>query len=154
MKPATATLLCTAGILLYACKTQNGHPLSLSDAYAYAPVTPSAPGVAYFTLSNQGAAMTTAHAFASDCFARAELHASTIESGVSKMRPVASLDIGPARSVALQPGGLHLMLLSPTKNVSPGSACKLRVKFTDDTELETTVELLDRTIYRPAEPVK
>lgn len=147
-------LVCFTVVLLSACKIQNDTTLAVRDAYAYAPLTATTPGVAYFTLANGGTAAITVQEFSSNCFARAELHSSILENGAMQMRPVSSIRVEPLSSLSLRPGGLHLMLITATSGVEPTSRCELTVRYDEAKTLTFDVELLDRSTYRPAEPVK
>ncbi|MBT8086262.1 MAG: copper chaperone PCu(A)C [Woeseia sp.] len=136
-----------------ACETQQVEALSASDVYAYAPLTATVPGVAYFTLTNQGSTALTVREYSSDCFEQAELHSSVMDDGVMEMRPVKMLRIEPASSVTLRPGGLHLMLINASAAIKPGNNCRIAVLYGADKRLDFEVTLLDRSTYRPAEPV-
>jgi len=58
----------------------------------------------------------------------AELHETKIVDGVSRMRAVPELRIGPDDAAVLKPGGLHLMLMDPRTPLQPGS--RIAVEFT------------------------
>jgi hypothetical protein len=55
----------------------------------------------------------------------AELHHMSHESGVMKMRHVESLDLPAGKTVALEPGGYHIMLLDIGRPLKPGDRVKL-----------------------------
>lgn len=63
----------------------------------------------------------------SSAFADTSLHETRIIGGISRMRPVPTLRIGPEGAVDLKPGGLHLMLMQPTARLKAGS--KVAVEF-------------------------
>jgi periplasmic copper chaperone A len=67
----------------------------------------------------------------SRAFADASLHATTLEGGVSRMRPIATLRLGAHKSAVLAPGGLHLMLMQPATQVSPGDRIAITFKLED-----------------------
>lgn len=67
----------------------------------------------YLTLSNTGTAAVQVIAVSSPQFATAELHRTVVEDGVARMEPVGQLEIAAGKSVSLEPGGLHLMLIEP-----------------------------------------
>ncbi|MGB5581243.1 MAG: copper chaperone PCu(A)C [Woeseia sp.] len=148
-----ATLvLCTAAIT--ACKPQADAALVVSNAYAYAPLGSGTPGVAYLTLSNTSSAAIEVQGFASDCFATVELHSSVINNGVSAMQAVEKIPLAAMSSVSLRPGGLHLMLFEPVAAVAAGTNCQFEITYEHDQKSSIAVTLLDRSTYRPAEPVK
>ena len=67
----------------------------------------------------------------SQAFADASLHATTLEGGVSRMRPIAKLRLGSHRTAVLAPGGLHLMLMQPAAQVRPGDRIAITFKLED-----------------------
>lgn len=142
-------------LLLFAgCKSPDNAALVVSEPYGYAPLGENGPGVAYFTLVNTGATALQVRSFASDCFANAELHTSVMDNGISKMRPVEMLEVAALSSISLRPGGLHLMLFDARESVAAGSSCRMTITYDDEGSVAFDVVLLDRSRFRPAEPVK
>lgn len=152
---ATLTgLACCLLLLCAGCKAPGDTVLAVSEPYAYAPLNDDGPGVAYLTLVNSGAAAVQVRGFSSDCFANAELHTSVMDNGISKMRPVEMIEVPALSSLSLRPGGLHLMLFGARESVSVGSNCRMTISYDDERSVTFEVALLDRSRYRPAEPVK
>ena len=58
-----------------------------------------------------------------------ELHGSTNDAGVMRMRPVPSLALPSGQSVELKPGGLHLMMMGLKRPLTPGSSFPLTLTF-------------------------
>ena len=75
---------------------------------------PTAPGVpvaaGYLTIVNGGTQADALVGASSPRAARIELHQSSFEGGVMRMRPVARIEIPPRATVRLGPNGLHLMM--------------------------------------------
>lgn len=67
-------------------------------------------------LRNRGSSPIELTGFSSPQFGRVSLHRSETVDGVSRMREVATLRVGPGESVELTPGGYHLMLMAPGPN--------------------------------------
>ena len=67
----------------------------------------------------------------SHAFADASLHESTLQGGVSRMRPVAKLRLAAHETVVLAPGGFHLMLMQPTAQVRAGAKIAIAFKLDD-----------------------
>jgi copper(I)-binding protein len=82
------------------------------------PNTPMLAG--YARLSNRGDEAISVNAVSSAFFAKASLHETQDDNGVSKMRPLGTLLLKPGASVDLAPGGKHLMLMQPRGEVKPG----------------------------------
>ena len=58
----------------------------------------------------------------SDGYASAELHETTLVDGVSRMRATPALRIDANGAAELKPGGLHLMLMDPRKDLHAGES--------------------------------
>jgi periplasmic copper chaperone A len=103
--------------------------IMVMDAYARASLTPSATsGAAYMTLMNHGVAADTLVKVTTDA-ANAEIHETQTIDGVMKMRPVERLVLQPNATVALVPGGLHLMLTGLKAPLKDGGTIKLTLTF-------------------------
>jgi copper(I)-binding protein len=69
-------------------------------------------GAGYLTITNTGSTPDRLTGGTLTGAARLEVHASSNEGGVARMRPVESgLEIKPHQTVTLAPGGYHLMLM-------------------------------------------
>lgn len=86
-------------------------------------------GVAYFNIENRSEATVTVNHIDSPQYDDVQMHETTIEDGVSRMRPVASFQIDPSSTVNFMPGGKHVMLMHPSTNVMPGSPVTLEFHF-------------------------
>jgi hypothetical protein len=62
---------------------------------------------------------------ASPAAARAELHSTSVEEGVMRMRPVASIELPSKKAVKLAPGGLHIMLIDVKQPLKAGDKVPL-----------------------------
>lgn len=80
---------------------------------------------AYMIIDNTGAAPASITRITSPDFQRTELHRTLIKDGVASMAPVATLQIPAGESVALLPGGMHLMLFDPLRPLHAGDSVTL-----------------------------
>jgi len=105
-------------------------------ALAESPITianPSIPapagevGVAYFTLTSSSDDTLTS--VASDCCRAVELHTSTMDGGVMRMRKLESVPLKKGEAVAFAPGGLHVMLIGLKKPLKPGDVVPISFGF-------------------------
>jgi len=89
--------------------TVQAQPASVKDAWVRAP----APGqnVAGVYMEIVSRADSVLVAVASPAAARAEMHSTTQEAGVMKMRPLEKIELPAGKAVKLAPGGLHVMLI-------------------------------------------
>lgn len=90
----------------------------------------------YFTLANRGGETRQLVGSRSDAFGDVSIHRSFVEDGVSKMRPAGDLDIDSGATLTFEPGGLHLMLMSPRSDVSPGQHIPIWLCFADGEDVE------------------
>jgi len=80
---------------------------------------------AYGRFINSGADTIEITSFESDSFASVSLHQTTIEDGTSRMQELKHWSIEPGATAVLEPGGLHLMLMQPTREIVAGSTVEL-----------------------------
>lgn len=100
--------------------------LSIDEVWARASAG-STSGV-FLTIRNDGDADRLV-AITSKAAGAAELHTTTKEGDVMKMRQVDGLDIPAHGSVALQPGGYHIMLLGLKSPLKAGATVPLSLQF-------------------------
>lgn len=81
----------------------------------------------YATLRNGADADITITGARSADFARVELHEMTMDGGMMRMRPLSGIAIPARRSVALAPGGTHLMLVEPKRALKLGDVVDLEL---------------------------
>jgi putative membrane protein len=60
---------------------------------------------------------------------RAELHQTTLEGGMMRMRPVDEVALGPGEERILAPGGLHVMLLELAAPLAVGDSVEVRLRI-------------------------
>ena len=82
----------------------------------------------------------------SNAFDQIEIHSSFIENGISTMRKMDSLKIPENSEVKLDPGGYHLMLISPIKEIKEGNLVEMIIYY----EAEDRIKILrsDATVLR------
>lgn len=101
-----------------------GHPWSR-------PTPPSAPAAAgYLTITNNGKTADRLVSVSTPAAGQAEIHRMSMDGGIMRMRPVAGgLVIAPGATVALAPGGYHLMLMNPTRPFKLGDRIPATLRF-------------------------
>lgn len=122
-------------LVLVACESESSPPLVAADVVVTEPLPGRMMSAAYLSLTNNSRHAIRINRVSSPNFAAVELHESSIEDGVAKMRPVEELVIAPDSKVALQPGGLHLMLMRPKSD-----AGSVSLNFYQDTTLLLSVD--------------
>ena len=92
------------------------------------PTAPTAGG--YMTITNKGTAADRLIAVESPAAANAEIHDMKMEGSVMRMRPVeGGLALPPGQTVALKPGGYHVMFTGLKAPFVKGSAVKATLVF-------------------------
>ena len=88
------------------------------------------PAAAYLTIANPGGAADALLSAVSPGAASVELHETAMASdGMMGMHPVARLDVPAGGSVALAPGGYHLMISGLKTELRPGDRLELDLVF-------------------------
>jgi copper(I)-binding protein len=121
-----ACIALAAGVPLYAAVAADG--VTVQEAWARASAGPATTGAAYVTL--MGADQPDSLVGASTpVAATAEVHETTNDNGVMKMRPVGAIPIPPHQTVTLSPGGYHIMMTGLTHKLVAGESFPLTLTF-------------------------
>lgn len=125
-RPSLFVILALLTVLMLACDGNNTSArLALADGW----VRGMPPGMnmtaAYGRFVNSGDGAIEIVALESDSFASVSLHQTTTEAGTSHMKPVDVWSIEPGATAVLEPGGLHLMMMQPRRELAVGSTVKL-----------------------------
>ncbi len=143
MKHVFAVL--TAGLLTLAtAAVSHAHgyrigELRIEHPWARPTVTDRTPGAAYFVVTNRGEAddrlvEVRPHP---DFAGRAEIHTHIDDGGIMRMREVENGLVIPAgQEVALQPGGLHIMLYELAAPLQAGDLHAMTLVFERSGEIE------------------
>jgi len=118
-----------AAVLLSACAQDSGPQVTIANVSILAPMPGRSAGVAYFMIENRGDTTITINRIDSPQYDNVQMHETTIEDGVSRMRQVESFQVNPSSEVEFKMGGKHVMLMGPTTNVLPGSPVTLEIHY-------------------------
>lgn len=77
----------------------------------------------------------------SDAAKTVELHQTAMENNVAKMGPVAAIDIPANGTVELKPGGYHIMLIEPVRELKPGDSINVTLVFEKAGEIPVRAEV-------------
>jgi len=121
----------------------NATGLAVHEPWAR-PTSPVATvGAAYMTITNHGTGPDRLLGASSPVAAEVQLHGTTDDNGVMRMRPVENLEIAPHGSAALGPGGMHFMLMELAAPLVAGSRFPLTLKFERAGEVTVDVVVQD-----------
>lgn len=93
-------------------------------------------GVGFLRLKNAGAAAERVVGASTPAAARVEMHVTTRDGDVMKMRQVESFEIPAGGSFELKPGGAHLMLTGLRRPLAKGDRVPLTLKLQSGGTLE------------------
>jgi periplasmic copper chaperone A len=115
-------------LMVAACARLPSEP-TVTLAWVRLPAVTGQPAAAYFTI--QGGRRDEALVQVASALApRAELHASmTGTSGMTMMKPLASVDVPAGARIVFKPGARHVMLYGLDPAIVPGTAVPLRFGF-------------------------
>ncbi|MGB0495847.1 MAG: copper chaperone PCu(A)C [Kangiellaceae bacterium] len=99
------------------------------NAWVREPIIESDIHAGYFTLVNVSAKDLELVSISSDAYETVEIHEMTHKNGMMKMAEIDSLDISANGKVKLSPGGKHLMLINPSREIKTGGRVELILKF-------------------------
>ena len=103
--------------------------LSIGNPWIRESLPPHSQGAGYMTIENQGSAEEVLTRVEADGAGKVEIHLSYEEGEVMKMKKVGHISIPGGGNVALQPGGLHLMLVDLEDKLETGESVKLTLHF-------------------------
>jgi len=103
--------------------------LQIGQPWARSTVPAQKTGGAYLQVRNTGSTPDRLLGGTTSAAERVELHSMKMEGDVMKMREVPAIEVPAGQTVALQPGGLHLMLVGLKGPLKPGAAVPLTLKF-------------------------
>jgi copper(I)-binding protein len=112
-----AALLAASPALAHAYKAG---PLQIAHPWARETPVGATMGAGYLSVTNTGTEADRLIAVETAGAAKVEMHESTTENGVAKMRPVTAVEIPAGVTTALKPGGFHLMLVGLKESLAEG----------------------------------
>jgi len=141
LKTLSASVVAIAGLAGIAWAEEP--TVIVEDAWSRASIGMNRPGAAYMTIRNLGAETETLVGIRTDLAMMPEIHLSaTNEQGVSTMTPIGDIEIAPDEAVALEPGGLHVMLMQLSRPMIEGETFALTLVFADGDEATVEVPIL------------
>jgi len=99
--------------------------------------TADQPAGGYFVIANASAEADALTSVSSPAFGSVQMHETVMMtaepgqsgSGMMGMQPVSEIAVPADGTVALEPGGYHLMLMQPTGPIAPGDTVELTLTF-------------------------
>ena len=135
MKNLTLMLAGVAALMVAAAAPARAQEKKAGDLVITQPwsrATPTGAKVAggYLTIENKGSAPDRLVGGAGDVAGKLEIHEMAMNNGVMTMRPLdKGLTIEPGKTVKLEPGGYHLMLMDLKNPLKQGEKVPLMLEF-------------------------
>ena len=108
--------------------------LEVEDAYVRGMPPGQSTTAAFMTLHNTGAQAVNLIGGSSPVADKVEVHEHSHVDGMMRMRQVAQLELPAGESVALRPGGYHLMFFGLKQVLSEGDSVELVLQFSSGEE--------------------
>jgi hypothetical protein len=108
-------------------------------------------GVGFMRLKNAGSAAARVIGASSPVAGRVEMHVTTRDGDVMKMRQVQSFEIPAGGSFELKPGGAHLMLMGLARPLNKGERVPLTLKIQRGGELQVELTVEEMGARRPGQ---
>ena len=108
-------------------------------------------GVAYLSITNNGESADTLTGASSPLAASVQMHQTTLSEGMARMRPLADLTIAPGRTVKIEPGGIHLMLMGLNAPLVAGTTVPLTLEFRNAGSITVQLNVEERDAPPAAE---
>ena len=130
----------------------GGDAVVIEGAWSRASIGTSRPGVAYMTLQNTGDAPVTVTGLRTELAMMPMIHTSTTDAqGVNRMSHLEQVEIAAGETVALEPGGLHVMLMDLQRPMIEGESFTLSLILADGEEITVEVPIRSMAARGPAD---
>lgn len=141
-------LLIAAGALSIALPAAAAHDhrlgeLTIDHPWARATVPGQKGGGAFLKIVNRGSAADRllSAAAPAERVGSTELHSMRMEGNIMRMREVAAIDVPAGQTVALEPGGLHIMFMGLKSALREGEKLPLVLRFEKAGEITVQVHV-------------
>ncbi len=122
-----AALCCLIPALAFAVSTT----VSLTNARSVPTIADANVGVAFVSMTNNGTKPLTLVGAQSNVSKKVEIHTHTINGDIMQMRKIDSVDIPAGATIAMESGGLHLMLIGVREPLKANQQFDITLTFKD-----------------------
>lgn len=133
-----ATILVAAIVPAADRQAASAGKIRISGAWTRPTAAGMPMGVAYFVIHNGGVADAVVAA-STPAAARVEFHQTTLSDGMARMRPLPEIDVPAGATVAVAPGGIHLMLVELAAPLAVGTRVPLTLVFRNAGKIEISL---------------
>ena len=136
--------LCSAALWLLAGAVPAAADVAVRDPWIAEAPPGAMAAAAFMLLENDGAEPRSAVGAESAACERIEFHRSEIEGGIARMVEQNSLTVPAGGSLALEPGGTHVMLIRPVA-LHAGDRVQITLELDDGEKLAVEAVVRERT---------
>ena len=115
--------------------------VNVGEAWARATLPGKPTSAAYFALINRGGADSLVEVTSSS--GSAEIHTTSMDGGIMRMRKLSSLPVPRGATVSLEPGGTHVMLTGLREPLVAGQRVELTLRFEKSPQQTIAAEIRD-----------
>jgi hypothetical protein len=144
-----APVLLLAAPLPAAAQEQQAGDLTLSQPWSRA-AGAGGTGAGYLTIRNRGGAADRLVGGSTPAARNVELHTHVRDGEVMRMREVPAIEIPAGGTVALEPGGYHLMLVGLASPLRQGATVPVTLRFERAGEVRVNLSILAAGARGPA----
>lgn len=118
----------------------------VSIDHPWSPPTPAGRpvGVAYLSITNHGKTAESLLRVSTPAADDVQIHQTTIDGGMAHMRPLEEVEIAPGKTVKIEPGGIHLMLMGLKRELATGTTVPLTLVFRDAGAITVALRIENR----------
>lgn len=124
--------------------------LSVTSAWARATPPGANTGAAYVTIENHGSESDRLISASSPSAGSVSIHETVEQNGVASMRPVETPAVPAGGTLAMAPGGMHLMLMGLTTSLAEGGTAQLTLVFETSGAVDLQIEIAPIGALGPA----
>jgi periplasmic copper chaperone A len=141
--PALAAIILTAIAVIAMTRNAESSARDLVVTLAWARATPPGAdvGAAYVTIENRGATDDRLIGVTSAAAGVVSIHETVEENGIAKMRPLQGIALLAGHTLAMQPGGFHVMLMDLKNPLVEGESVALTLTFEQAGAIEVEADI-------------
>ena len=125
-------------------ETPQEDVVAVMNAWVREALPKSKVNAGYMTLINVGEEDLTLVGVQSDAFKKVEVHEMTMDDGLMRMFELEELVVPASGQAKLSPGGKHLMLKEPVKDLKKGEEVELSLKFKSGKKQTISLKVKDK----------
>ncbi|MFN3518029.1 MAG: copper chaperone PCu(A)C [Sphingomonas sp.] len=127
--------------------------ITISQPWSRATAPRAAVGAGYAQIRNGGKTADRLISVSTPRAARVELHSMTTQNGIMRMRPLSGgIALAPGATVALAPGGNHIMFMGLTAPLKQGERVPAALRFAKAGEVKVVFTVRAAGAAAPAHP--